>query len=154
MINYGTNESSSAAFVDRQYEKELRSAIARIRNALPNVSILVMSPMDRGERHGIDEIDTMATIPQIVDIQKRVAADTRCAFFDTYDAMGGDRTMSRWYTGRPRMVAADLIHPTPQGAGIIAQVFVKDLLQGYGSYRATHTAPAQTATSGKQAASE
>ncbi len=154
VINYGTNESSSAAFVERQYEKELRSAIARIRSALPNVSILVMSPMDRGERHGIDEIDTMATIPEIVAIQKRVAADAHCAFFDTFEAMGGEGTMSRWYTDRPRMVAADLIHPTPQGAGIIAQVFVKDLLQGYDSYHVAHLPPAQTAINGKQARPE
>ncbi len=155
VINYGTNESNSAAFVEKQYEHELRLAIVRIRTALPNVSILVMSPMDRGERHGIDDIETMATIPEIVAIQKRVAADARCAFFDTYEAMGGDGTMARWYTGRPKMVGADLIHPTPQGAGIIAQVFVKDLLEGYDKYRAAHLPPAQTAAAdGRQAHTE
>ena len=136
VINYGTNESSFGSFVDKQYEGELRLAIQRIRNALPNVSILVMSPMDRGERSGIDQIDTMATIPRIVAIQKQVAADTHCAFFDTFNAMGGDGTMSRWYTGKPRLVAADLIHPTPQGASIIAQIFVKNLMQGYDAYKA------------------
>lgn len=145
VINYGTNESSFGSFVDKQYEGELRIAIQRIRNALPNVSILVMSPMDRGERSGIDEINTMATIPRIVAIQKRVAADTHCAFFDTFDAMGGDGTMSRWYTGKPRLVAADLIHPTPQGASIIAQIFVKNLILGYDAYTArTRTAPPPT----------
>ena len=141
IINYGTNESSFGSFVDKQYEGELRIAVQRIRNALPNVSILVMSPMDRGQRSGIDQIDTMATIPRIVAIQKRVAADTHCAFFDTFNAMGGDGTMSRWYTGKPRLVAADLIHPTPQGASIIAQIFVKNVTQGYDHYRA-HQQPA------------
>ncbi|MEO6804367.1 MAG: GDSL-type esterase/lipase family protein, partial [Granulicella sp.] len=143
VINYGTNESSFGSFVDKQYEGELRTAIQRIRKALPNVSILVMSPMDRGERSGIDEINTMATIPRIVAIQKRVAFDTHCAFFDTFDAMGGDGTMSRWYAGKPRLVAGDLIHPTPQGAFIIAQIFVKNLNAGYDSYtaRAAHAVP-------------
>jgi lysophospholipase L1-like esterase len=145
VINYGTNESSFSSFVDKQYEGELRTAIQRIRNALPNVSILVMSPMDRGERSGIDEISTMDTIPRIVAIQKRVAADTRCAFFDTFDAMGGDGTMSRWYTGKPRLVAGDLIHPTPQGASIIAQIFVKNLTTGYDSYTARTARTAQAA---------
>jgi lysophospholipase L1-like esterase len=150
VINYGTNESSFGSFVDKQYEGELRIAIQRVRNALPNVSILVMSPMDRGERSGIDQIDTMGTIPRIVAIQKRVAADTHCAFFDTFNAMGGDGTMSRWYNGNPRLVSADLIHPTPQGAGIIAQVFVKNLIEGYDIYKARQSgtpqaAPAQTA---------
>lgn len=136
IINYGTNESSFGSFVDKQYEGELRLAIQRVRNAVPNVSILVMGPMDRGQRSGIDEIDTMDTIPRIVAIQKRVAADTHCAFFDTFNAMGGDGTMSRWYNGSPRLVSADLIHPTPQGASIVAQVFVKNLITGYDIYRA------------------
>jgi lysophospholipase L1-like esterase len=135
VINYGTNESGFGAFVDHQYEGELRLAIQKVRNALPNVSILVMSPMDRGERSGIDEIQTMSTIPRVVAIQKRVAADTQCAFFDTFNAMGGDGTMSRWYSGSPRLVAGDLIHPTPQGAAIIAQIFVKSLMQAYDGYR-------------------
>jgi lysophospholipase L1-like esterase len=135
IINYGTNESGFGAFVGKQYEGELRLAIQKIRNALPNVSILVMSPMDRGERSGIDEINTMSTIPRIVAIQKRVASDTHCAFFDTFNAMGGDGTMSRWYNGKPRLVAGDLIHPTPQGAFIVAQIFVKNLMQGYESYK-------------------
>ena len=142
VINYGTNESSFGSFVDKQYEGELRTTIQRIRNALPNVSILVMSPMDRGQRSGIDEIETMDTIPRIVAIQKRVASDTQCAFFDTFNAMGGDGTMSRWYTGKPRLVAADLIHPTPQGASIVAQIFVKDLTLGYDRYKAQQAPPA------------
>ncbi|WP_263382568.1 GDSL-type esterase/lipase family protein [Granulicella arctica] len=151
IINYGTNESSFGSFVDKQYEGELRTAIGRIRNALPNVSILVMSPMDRGERSGIDEIVTMGTIPRIVAIQKRVAADTRCAFFDTFNAMGGDGTMSRWYTGKPRLVAADLIHPTPQGASIIAQIFVKNLMVGFDAYK-PHPATAPVTDDGTRQA--
>lgn len=134
IINYGTNESSYSSFVDHQYEGELRVAIQRIRSALPSVSILIMSPMDRGERSGIDQIETMETIPKIVAIQKRVAADTHCAFFDTFNAMGGEETMSRWYNDTPRLVSADLIHPTPQGATIVAQLFFKDLMRGYERY--------------------
>ncbi len=33
VINYGTNEADFAAFVDKQYEKELREAIRRVRAA-------------------------------------------------------------------------------------------------------------------------
>ncbi len=32
MINYGTNEADFASFVDKQYEKELREAIRRVRS--------------------------------------------------------------------------------------------------------------------------
>jgi hypothetical protein len=91
--------------------------------------------MDRGERGAGNAIATMETIPKIVAIQQRVAADTGCAFFNTFEAMGGDGTMQRWYEGKPRLVGGDLIHPTPQGAKIVATAFVDQLQQGYARYR-------------------
>ncbi|HEY4354149.1 MAG TPA: GDSL-type esterase/lipase family protein [Acidobacteriaceae bacterium] len=151
VINYGTNESSFGAFVDKQYEHELRLAVDRVRKALPSVPIMIMSPMDRGERAGLNEIRTMDTIPRIVAIQQRVAADLHCAFFDTFDAMGGDGTMSDWYNGKPRLVSADLIHPTPQGALIVAQELIDNLNLGYTRWEKlndilpTGTAPASQA---------
>jgi len=134
IINYGTNESGFGSYVDKYYEPSLRTAIKRIKAALPGVPILVMSPMDRGLRSGVDEIHTYDTIPRIVAIQRRVAAEQGCAFFDTFDAMGGDGTMARWYMGHPRLVSGDLIHPTPQGAAMVAQLLVKDLMTGYEQY--------------------
>jgi lysophospholipase L1-like esterase len=130
VINYGTNEADFAAFVDGPYEKELREAIRRVRGALPQTSIMVMSPMDRGRRAGPGEIETMPTIPRIVAIQRRVAADTGCGFFDTYTAMGGEGTMARWYAAQPRLVSADFIHPYPAGGRKIAEIFVRELHAG------------------------
>ena len=126
ILNYGTNESGFAAFLTREYEKELREAIRRVRAALPNASILVMSPMDRGQKNG-GEIETLPTIPRIVEIQRRVAAELRCGFFNTFEAMGGAGTMARWYDNQPRLVSADFIHPTPAGAHIVATAFVREL---------------------------
>ena len=144
VINYGTNEAGFGAFIDRQYEGELRTAIARVKAAAPSASILVMSPMDRGQRAGGNSIETMPTIPKLVAIQERVAADTGCAFFNTFQAMGGEGTMQRWYDSKPRLVGGDLIHPSPAGAKIVATAFVDQLQQGYARYtaRAQHTAPA------------
>ncbi len=134
-INYGTNEADFAAFIDKQYEKELREAIRRVRAALPEASILVMSPMDRGRRSSGGDIETMDTIPRIVEIQRRVAAETGCGFFDTFAAMGGAGTMSRWYNAQPRLVSADFIHPYPAGGKIIAGVFVKQIDAGLARYK-------------------
>jgi len=130
IVNYGTNEADFAAFVDRQYEKELRETIRRIRAAVPQASILVMSPMDRGHRTGLGEIQTMDTIPRIVAIQKRVAQETGCGFFNTFGAMGGEGTMARWYAAKPRLVSADLIHPYPAAGKEIAGVFVREITTG------------------------
>jgi lysophospholipase L1-like esterase len=137
VINYGTNESSFPSYVEKQYEPELIRAIGRVRTALPDASILIMSPMDRGERSG-DTITTMRAIPEIVAIQQRVAEQTGCGFFNTYQAMGGSGTMAQWYNRHPAMVGADLIHPSPQGARIVAQLLTGQLLIGYERYMETH----------------
>jgi lysophospholipase L1-like esterase len=134
IVNYGTNEADFASFIDQRYEKELREAIRRIRAALPETSILVMSPMDRGQRSGA-EIETMPTIPRLVEIQRRVARETGCGFFDTFHTMGGDGTMARWYTGQPRLVSADLIHPFPAGGKSIAVIFARELAAGLNRYK-------------------
>ena len=134
VINYGTNEADFAEFVDKHYEKELREAIRRVRAALPGASILLMSPMDRGQHDGPD-IVTMPTIPRLVEIQRRVARETGCGFFDTFHAMGGEGTMARWYTGQPRLVSADLIHPIPAGGKLIAVVFAREIAAGLNRYK-------------------
>jgi hypothetical protein len=94
--------------------------------------------MDRGERSGLDDIKTMDTIPEIVAIQRQVAAETHVAFFDTFNAMGGDGVMARWYAASPRLVTADLLHPTPQGATIVAGLFVDQLDLGYNRWKMQH----------------
>jgi lysophospholipase L1-like esterase len=135
IVNYGTNEADFAAFVDRQYEKELREAIRRIRGAVPEASILVMSPMDRGHRVPGGDIETMPTIPRIVAIQRRVARETGCGFFDTFTAMGGEGTMAHWYNDQPRLVSADFIHPYPAGGKRIATVFTREIGAGLNRFK-------------------
>ena len=137
VINYGTNESQFGGLVTT-LDKELRLAIDKARAAAPGVPVLIMSPMDRGEHGGLSDIHTNPAIPQIVAIQQKVAAETHCAFFNTFAAMGGDGTMARWYAAKPRLITADLIHPTPDGAVIVARLFVDNLYAGYDRWKAAH----------------
>jgi lysophospholipase L1-like esterase len=135
IINYGTNEANFAPYVNGPYEKDLREAVKRVQTAVPEASLMLMSPMDRGQRVGLDEIQTMPTIPQIVAVQKKVAGEMGCAFFNTFEAMGGEGTMARWYQGERRLVSADLIHPTPAGGRIVANAFVRELMLGYNRFK-------------------
>lgn len=135
IVNYGTNESVYPQFVDYASEKELREVVRRLRAAVPETSILIMSPMDRGQRMAGGEIGTVPAIPRLVAIQRRVAADLHCAFFNTFEAMGGMGTMGRWYAAEPRLVGADFIHPMPGGAKIVGGLLYQGLLDGYNRYK-------------------
>ncbi|MEO8594232.1 MAG: GDSL-type esterase/lipase family protein [Candidatus Solibacter sp.] len=138
VLNYGTNEADFAEFVEKGYEKELREAIRRLHAALPGTAVLIMSPIDRGHKAESGEIETMATIPKIVALQRRVARETACGFFDTFHAMGGEGTMALWYAAQPRLVSADFIHPNPGGGKIVASIFAREIGAGLNRYRLEH----------------
>ena len=135
VINYGTNESVYAGYVDTAFERELVRAVKRVRKAVPEAAILIMSPMDRGQRMPSGEIETVAPMNRLVALEQRVAAEHGCAFFNTFEAMGGPGTMGRWYLTEPRMVGADLIHPMPAGAKIVGNLLYKSLQDGYRRYK-------------------
>lgn len=135
ILNYGTNESQYAS--DSQmarYDQDLREVIRRIRAGLPGVSILVVSPMDRGTRSG-GKIVTLPSIPKIVELQRRVALESNCAFFDLFTAMGGEGTMTKWHEGKNHLVGGDLTHPTAGGAEIIGTLISQAIIDGYRDFQ-------------------
>jgi lysophospholipase L1-like esterase len=136
IINYGTNESQYATPEQlERYDKDLREVVRRVREALPDIAILIVSPMDRGQMAPGGKIITKPSIPMIVDLQRRVAMETKCAFFNTYAAMGGDGTMAKWAALPKRLVRSDLTHPTADGAEIVGRLIYEALYDGYTKYR-------------------
>lgn len=135
VIAFGTNESGFPEFVDGTWGAEIRAAVRRIQAALPEASVLLMSPMDRGERKKDGNIGTIDTLPRMVAIETKAAADTGVAFFNTFQAMGGEGTMAKWYNGEPRLVGADFIHPMPAGARIVGELLYDSLRDGYNGYK-------------------
>lgn len=135
VLNYGTNESLYPEYVHKQYPGELRKVIGRIRAALPEASLLLMGPMDRGTMTAGGDIETPDSLEELIAVQKTVAAESGCAFFNTFEAMGGAGTMGRWYQANPRLVSADFLHPLPAGAAIVGKLFEEALMKGYAESR-------------------
>jgi len=135
IVNYGTNESGFPNFVDTTWGREMRKAVARLQRAVPEASILLMSPMDRGTKGAGGEIDTIPTMPRLVATESKIAGDTGVAFFNTFEAMGGAGTMGRWYTSEPRLVGSDYIHPMPAGARIVGELLFTALREGFNQYK-------------------
>lgn len=151
ILNYGTNESEYAS--DDQmarYEKDLREVVRRVRAALPAVSILIVSPMDRGKHASGGRVITLDSIPKIVEMQHRVALDVGCGFLNLFAAMGGEGTMARWHEGRHHLVGGDLTHPTADGAITVGVLIYNAILEGYADYRARTKALEQSLAAQKQ----
>lgn len=136
ILNYGTNESGYWGIPGPRYTHDYTEVIGRVRRALPDASILLMAPMDRGTRGESGDIVTMPTIPRIVEAQRQVARESGVAFFDTFAAMGGEGTMARWYDSEPRLVTGDFTHTTHAGSARVARLLVSALEDAFGRWKA------------------
>ena len=90
----------------------------------------------------------MAAMPRLVKIESKVALDTNVAFFNTFEAMGGEGTMARWYAAEPRLVGADYIHPMPAGAKIVGELLFSALREGYVQHKLQATKQKIAASAG------
>lgn len=131
ILAYGANESEYENWPMDQYEQDTREVVRRIRAALPQASIMFVAPMDRGQRGPGGTLITRPMIPKLVAAQRRLAAETGCAFFDTFTAMGGAGTVARWREARPRLMGGDYLHPTAEGAEIVGALLSDALLKAY-----------------------
>jgi len=129
IYEFGANESGDGFLYPMvDYHRTMKEVIAQGQRALPESSCLVIGAMDRAAKVG-DEIVSMRVIPSIVEEQRRAAAELGCAFFDTYKAMGGARSMPTWV--RRGLGQADLTHPTGIGSEVIGNWIYRALMKSY-----------------------
>jgi hypothetical protein len=128
----GANDAAvdSMGFSHDRYVERYREILRRFSDARPDTSCLVMSIIDKGVRvNGV--IRTRPRVEPLVDAQREAARAEHCAFFNTYEAVGGAGTMRRWYHASPRLVTADLGHLTNAGSRVIGTLLYRALLKGF-----------------------
>ena len=132
VLGFGGNEASDNRTEEAFYQ-DYRQVLRRMRQGREDLSCLVFAPLDQARRHR-GRIRTLPTLALIVEAQRRAAFDAGCAFYDTWQAMGGQGAMRRWYKARPRLAMGDFRHATPAGYEIIGNMFYKALLAGFAHY--------------------
>jgi lysophospholipase L1-like esterase len=135
VLQYGTNESEAPGLA-QNYDKTLGKLVAMIKAAAPNASILIAAPLDRAETAEGGGLRTKPIIKKLVAAQRRVAKETGVAFWNTFEAMGGEGAMAKWM--KSGLGGGDLTHPTPQGAEVIGDLFSKSLTTGFEAWRSRH----------------
>jgi lysophospholipase L1-like esterase len=132
-FTYGANESGdSFAYPMDQYEATARAVLKQARDALPDASCLLIGPMDAADKRG-DTYASRPVVPVINGIQKKLAAELGCGFFDTWKAMGGHGSMGVWI--QRGLGGADLVHPTSTGAELIGGWVHAALMEGFAAYK-------------------
>jgi hypothetical protein len=71
-------------------------------------------------------------VPKLAAIQRQVAAEVGCAYWDTLSAMGGYGSMGIW--AQRGLGGADLAHPSGTGADVLGRWIYSALMEGYANY--------------------
>lgn len=136
VLAYGTNESGDDVVPIRKYEEDLRSVLDRVKDAVPKASCLLIGPSDWPIREPEEEEGdwTFLTRPRtqhVIEVQRRVAEDYGCGFFDLVSFMGGPLSMIQWVNADPPQASPDYVHFNRLGYERLGEVLLRALLDGF-----------------------
>lgn len=112
LLTGGTEDDNEA------HDAALTSFIHRLRDALPNVPVLIMSPIDFAYG-GRSHPKPARRIARLADRKRRIALANGCAYWDFHGAMGGELSIVTFASHR--LAWNDLVHLTESGGAFMGR---------------------------------
>ncbi len=142
VFNFGGNDLRR--FVDgrvtaEKFHGEVRDSYQRVLAGKPGAACLVVSVIDHGRSGG--SVVKARHVDAITSVQRAVAFELGCGFFDSLTAMGGPRAIFKWRKAKPPLAAPDLKHLNHRGWELMGRHMYEALLAGYVAYRRRADAP-------------
>jgi lysophospholipase L1-like esterase len=132
ILQYGANIANPDISSYLWYENKMFSVLSRLKTQFPDTSILVVSAADKSIKSNM-EYTTNPAIPMIVNAQRNAAKRARVAFWNLYEAMGGENSMSMWT--EQGLGAGDYTHLNHSGAKKVANLLTKAILHEFNNYQ-------------------
>ncbi|HEU4390439.1 MAG TPA: GDSL-type esterase/lipase family protein, partial [Blastocatellia bacterium] len=132
IIAYGSNEVTETDLDLRKYRTEFLDVLLRFRRAAPRASLLVVSPPDRAVLARGRWV-TAPAMRGLVAAQRLAAFEAGAAFWNLFEAMGGEGSIERWATSPDRFAQPDRVHLTRAGYRAVADALYNQLRREYGA---------------------
>jgi lysophospholipase L1-like esterase len=130
ILHYGVNVASAKVKNYAFYERAMTRVVDRMQRAFPNASILIIGMSDKSSR--IDgEFVTDPSVPRLLAAQQRLASHNHAAFWNLFEAMGGENSMVSWVEDKPALANHDYTHVNSRGAHKIAGLLYSYLMEQY-----------------------
>lgn len=126
ILNFGLNMISADARDFGWYESAMASIIGKYKEAFPEASILIMSVQDKSKKNG-SRFVTDPSVTKLVETQRRIAQKNGVAFWNLFQAMGGNDSMNDWV--EKGLAEKDYSHMKLTGAKKIADLLTEALLE-------------------------
>ena len=127
IIHYGLNAIEHDNKKSVWFENSMNTLIKNSRKGFGNVPILLVSTSDLGYRYD-GKYATEKAVPFMVATQKEIARSHKVAFWNLYEAMGGENTMVNWVEGDTVLAAKDYTHLNNKGAKRVGDLFFNKLI--------------------------
>ncbi len=137
VVMLGGNETNHGGLMTpegRVYKEGFTAALKVLRQGAPKAACLVMSPLDQGVLNDDGRITSRPLIERMVTYQRQVSLENGCAFWNTWQFMGGRDSFARWLS--QGLAWTDLNHLTEKGLHRIGNAFSDALLQSYQRFEA------------------
>lgn len=129
MFQVGTN-----TFMLERHKDDVKRFLSEIRDTLPGVSILIMTPPDVMSSWNDAHSDRRIVI--VSNQLREVAAETGSAFWDYREAMGGDTSIKTFI--KKGLAAGDRIHLKKEGSELMADRFLCALQEDLRAWLTAH----------------
>lgn len=131
VLAFGTNEATDTQQPIADYEERLRAVLARYREAMGDVSCVLVGPGDFPQRTDNEQFVPRPRVREIIAAQRRVAPDYGCGFWDLQAFMGGELSMPQWVRAEPAMANPDHVHLTRRGYVRMGMALADALMDGF-----------------------
>ena len=128
IVMYGLNVAGNRNSEYNNYCNMLMGAINNLKEGMPGASILIVGCSDRETRSG-DGFHTMKGVLGLIQAQKRVAINCNVAFWNLYEAMGGEGSIVTMVNNGE--ANRDYTHINMKGGDRIAKYLYDALLLGF-----------------------
>lgn len=130
ILQFGVNVAPNIVDSYSYYENALYKQLKLLKQIKPDIDIIVMGISDMARKEG-DRVVSYPNLEKIRDAQKNAAFSAGCAFWDSYKAMGGERSMYRWAYRDPPLARKDFVHLTYTGSNKLAEMFLDALMSDF-----------------------
>jgi len=134
VLQYGLNvisENDSSGYL--WYLDKMVALIKRLKENFSNCGFLLVSVGDRCNNQN-GKITTMPDVKVMRDIQRKIARKSGIAFWDMFEAMGGENGIRKYTEAQPPLAAKDYTHLTFRGGKKIAKKLADALLYEKAKY--------------------
>lgn len=134
VVQYGLNVAFEGGMDYTYYKDGMKPVISHFKKSFPETSILIVSIGDRETKEENGNLRTMPAVKGLIRSQQMLAAETGVAFWNLFNAMGGDGSMVEMVNSKPSMANYDYTHINFRGGKHIASLLFEAIMYGKEQY--------------------